>query len=217
MMESTNNTVIFETEMNFISNETVIDNSNEGNDPNDLNFNADKKRKGSNPSSVDAKKSKYIVRPACNAKCRKECFTAISDEARNEINAVFWSLSFSERRLWLDSYILIAPVKSRTTTQMEYSRANTLRYFLPFETTKVSVCKTMFMATLGIKTDGIITEFVRAKTKPESNAATMSADLRGKTPNPRKLDDDVIRAHIMSFQPQVTHYTLENAPNRRYL
>ena len=73
------------------------------------------------------------------------------------------------------------------------------------------------MATLGIKTDGIITEFVRAKTKPESNAATMSADLRGKTPNPRKLDDEVIRAHIMSFQPQVTHYTLENAPNHRYL
>ena len=75
----------------------------------------------------------------------------------------------------------------------------------------------MFLSTLGLKTDGMITEFVKAKQQKDSIVHTVINDGRGSTPNPKKLNQAPIEAHILSFNPQVSHYKLENLPNRRYL
>ena len=46
---------------------------------------------------------------------------------------------------------------------------------------------------------------------------TVISDWRGSTLNPKKLDQALIEAHILSFNPQVSHYKLDNSPNWRYL
>ena len=55
------------------------------------------------------------------------------------------------------------------------------------------------------------------KTKTNSSLKNVLYDGRGKAPNPQKLEKVPIEAHIMSFNPQVSHYKLENSPNRRYI
>ena len=73
----------------------------------------------------------------------------------------------------------------------------------------------MFLATLGLKTDGIITEFI--KRKKAGTVEAMIKDNRGKKPPKTKTEKELIRQHIMSYRPQVSHYKLKNAPNKRYL
>lgn len=73
----------------------------------------------------------------------------------------------------------------------------------------------MFLRTLGLKTDGMISEFVRRKETGE--VGTLIKDNRGKAAPKNKLDKDLIIGHIMSYHPQVSHYKLQNAPNKRYL
>ena len=70
----------------------------------------------------------------------------------------------------------------------------------------------MFFRTLGVKTDRMITEFVKCK-----EVATQIKDKRGKAAPKNKLDKDLLRKHIMSYDPQISHYISQNAPNKRYL
>lgn len=175
------------------------------------------KRQRSRAEEAEYLRAKYPVLPACAAKCRQECSTNISDADRQAVNHSYWGLTFNERRLWFDSHILITPVKQRTSGNVDFKRSHTLGYSLPIGNTKKSVCKAMFLATLGLKTDGRVTEFVRAKTKELNTINEVITDGRGKAANPSKLDDDLIREHILSYRPQISHYKLENAPNRRYL
>ena len=74
----------------------------------------------------------------------------------------------------------------------------------------------MFMTAFGIESDGIMTEFVRAKIKENSSVQDVIYEGRGRASNSRKLDLKTIE-HILSFNAQVSHYQLEHAPNRRYL
>ena len=73
----------------------------------------------------------------------------------------------------------------------------------------------MFLATIGWKSDGVITSFVNAKTG--NPKALKLKDMRGQSTPPNKLDDNVIISHINSFNPQISHYRREHAPLRRYL
>ena len=83
--------------------------------------------------------------------------------------------------------------------------------------TKIRVCKAMFMATLGAKSDSFITEFVKAKRANPEDAILPTRDRRGnKKKSPNTLHDDIV-LHINSFNPSVSHYRREYAPNRRYL
>ena len=101
-------------------------------------------------------------------------------------------------------------MKSRKNAQDEYTRSHSLIYSLPLSTSKESVCKFMFLRTLGLKTDGMISEFVRRK--ETGDVGTLIKDNRGKAAPKNKLDKD-----LMSYHPQVSHYKLQNAPNKRYL
>ena len=118
--------------------------------------------------------------------------------------------------MWLDSHIYIAPVRNRANAEVEqYKRSHSLSYLLPLATSKEAVCKVMFLASLGLKTDGIITEFI--KRKKAGTVEAMIKDNRGKKPPKTKTEKELIRQHIMSYRPQVSHYKLKNAPNKRYL
>ena len=68
-----------------------------------------------------------------------------------------------------------------------------------------------------MRTNGIITEFISAKTKEGSTQQTVLQDQRAARTPTNKKDFTKIRAHINSYNPQISHYTRQNAPFRRYL
>ena len=99
-------------------------------------------------------------------------------------------------------------------------RKNSLNYKLPSQQgAKIDVCKTMFLRTLGLKTDVMVTQLLKAKRRRyEDNIAPIN-DRRGKHEvyENHKADHKAIRYHINSYKPSISHDTRVNAPNRRYL
>ena len=158
--------------------------------------------------------------PGCNNTCQKKCIDNFQEADRFIINKQFWSLSFTERRQWFDSNITEKSVKQHTASNKENMRKSSLKYKLPSQQgVKIDVCKTMFLRTLGLKTDGMVTQLLKAKRRSyEDNIAPIN-DRRGKHEvyENHKADYEAIRYHINSYKPSISHYTRVNAPNRRYL
>ena len=163
---------------------------------------------------------KYSILPPCD--CQKKCTEKFPETVRAGINRTFNEFSFAERRLWLDSYIYETETK-RTKIYSENEdpkRKFSLQFMLPSGTNKAVVCKKMFLATLGRKTDGFITEFRKRKRKHSTDSSSLAPfkDGRKNRANPHnKKDHAKIREHINSYQPSISHYSRKNAPNRRYL
>ena len=163
---------------------------------------------------------KYQLLSPCGP-CRLRCDDKFTHSERETINKRYWSCTFGERRAWLDSHINIYPVKRRRHNHNRHNhkqtRAHSLTYTLPKGTGKVPVCKTMFLRTLGLRTDGTLTEFVSAKQCSAQDSVAPVTDHRGKNTPPNKVDHSTIRQHINSYNPQVSHYNIAHAPHRRYL
>jgi len=124
------------------------------------------------------------------------------------------------RRAWLDANITIYSVKQRTTgaVGVHAKRRHSLTYRLPLPNGKdVHVCKEMFMHTVGIKTDGMIAEYVNAKVKSPDCVVSPTTEGRGHPEPANKIDRSSIREHINSYHPVVSHYKVNHAPLRRYL
>ncbi|KAF5281723.1 hypothetical protein FQR65_LT14563 [Abscondita terminalis] len=83
----------------------------------------------------------------------------------------------------------------------------------------IVVCKSMFMNTLGLRSDSIITDYLKRTIND------LPVDLKDKRGQKRaetvraiaEKNYTDIKNHINSYHPQVSHYNLEHAPNRRYL
>lgn len=177
---------------------------------------------------------KYPILPPCNdivairdevtgkmklQGCKKMCNTRISEEDRLLVHSTFWRKSFNERRQYVDGYVNESCVERRridnkgdndkaSDGKSSHPRNVTLCYNLPTSNgTKVNVCKTMFLHTHGMRTDGMITEYLKTK-KTNGRGKKSSKDLGV---------EELTRQHINSYNPQVSHYTLAHAPHRRYL
>ena len=160
---------------------------------------------------------KYPVLPQCKESSSKRCITNFSSDDRALINNRFWKLSFTEHRQWLAAYINQVDVKNKTSQQKDGGRLSSREYLLPLKDGKnVTVCKSMFLSTLGLKSDGMITEMVRAQRKSYDGAIAPIEDRRGSHPPSNKCDAEVIRLHKNSHL-SISHYKRKNAPNKRYL
>ena len=104
---------------------------------------------------------------------------------------------------------------TRKNAPNQYKPSHSLYYSLLLLQSKESVCKVMFLRTLELKTNGMITEFVRRKIIRE--VETLIKDNCGKAVPKTKLDKYLIWKHIMSYHPQISHYKSQNAPYKRYL
>ncbi|CAH1997118.1 unnamed protein product, partial [Acanthoscelides obtectus] len=131
------------------------------------------------------KQEKHPLLLSCHNNCRQKCSSKINDENFRElIRTKFWRLSFGERRLFLDAHIKQFEIKVRRQEAQRSSRNVSLKYFLPlpveteakFE--KIQVCKTMFLHTLGLKTDGMITCHIHSKKRSVEGIA-QTVDERG--------------------------------------
>ena len=63
----------------------------------------------------------------------------------------------------------------------------------------------MFLSTLGLKLDGIIIEMVRAQRQSYDGAIAPFEDRRGSHPPSDKCNAEVIRLHINSHDPAISH------------
>ena len=70
-----------------------------------------------------------------------------------------------------------------------------------------------------MKTDSRVTEQLKCKRKSFDESISPNIDRRGKNlrPCPHKVDHEIIRQHINSYNPSISHYSRGNAPSRRYL
>ena len=171
-----------------------------------------KKRARTENEKKEKRFEKYKCLSPCEESCRKCCRKNINDDLRESINRCYWGLPFGERRQWLSAHVHQNEI---TTRSKKKQKSTSLLYFLPSENViKVQVCKTMFfLRTLGLKSDGVITELIKTKHKSIENTIAPVKDLRGrgsKTP-PNKVDIDIIIENINSFKPMVSHYSLKNA------
>lgn len=160
---------------------------------------------------------KHDLKGNCNENCKKRCKENISRERQKYINKEYWKLTKQEQKSFIFGKVEKTVCKRRTICMTaEGSRRNfTLHYFLPNqEGKKQAVCKQFFLATLGydLKNDKIIRNIC-------NNTAILKPriDRRGQFKRDHKINTDIIREHIRSFNPSVHHYRREHAPLRLYL
>ncbi|KAH9643380.1 hypothetical protein HF086_015494 [Spodoptera exigua] len=159
--------------------------------------------------------SKYQLKPGCNDSCKKKCHTKFTEESRKNINHHFRNMSWKEQKYFIINNTSKEEPKRKTVTEnRKLPRNVSVLYFLSNETgSKVNVCKVFFLETLG---------YSRKNDKSVRNALTtitntIPVDKRGTNPNPKKFDDAKVIHHINSFNPSISHYRREHAPNRKYL
>jgi len=109
------------------------------------------------------------------------------------------------------------PKRRRTNTKGAYSRNCSCLYFIPQENGDIcQVCKDFFLRTLGFRSDKVVTVLL----KNVVSQLAPTADQRGRHKPLNKLSDEtmkIIKDHIESFHPSISHYRREHAPLRRYL
>lgn len=134
---------------------------------------------GQQEQSVENGKRKQIL-TACNSKCRKKYSEKINDEWRQTIFDKFSKMSFSDRQYFLEAYLLQEKKRFQSGSS---KRQFTITYYLPSKENKSKelVCKTMFLHTLGRKTDGLVTNFFNRE--HANTGLVVTTDLRAKTVN----------------------------------
>ena len=90
--------------------------------------------------------------PACPPCCHFECREHFGDDHPEVILSIYWSLSFSESRQWLDSNLKLCPIMRRTSGDSvpnDTKRKCSLIYTLPKNDGEVKkVCKKMFLSSM---------------------------------------------------------------------
>ena len=108
------------------------------------------------------------------------------------------------------------PKRRRNENDLEL-RQKSVFYFMPnCSATYVSVCKTFYLHTLGMKSNGMVTAFLKSQ---ENNPLSSPVDNRGTKKNAQSLQEQnqAIIDHINSFNPQLSHYNLAHTPHKRFL
>ena len=113
----------------------------------------------------------------------------------------------------------IVDPKRRYSQEKTVNRSCTRYYWLSIECTssrKIHVCKQIFLRTLGYKSDKVLTT---AAASADMHGFD-NGDKRGKHELSNKLTGaelEFLVNHIKSFNPCISHYRREHAPNRLYL
>ncbi|KAG5870477.1 hypothetical protein JTB14_006397 [Gonioctena quinquepunctata] len=164
---------------------------------------------------LQEKRKAYALKKctSCTNKCIRKCKDKITENRRQQINDEFWKMSWSEQRIFIVGQCQRQIPKKHTENS---SRANTYFYYLKNEEgTSAQVCKPFFLTTLGFKYNND-TVLQNALKNSQNHLLSTKRDMRGRKPSTSKLDHKKIRIHIESFNPSISHYRREHAPDRRY-
>ena len=161
---------------------------------------------------------KYPVLPPCE-NCKFKCNRVLREHERAIIREQFWGLSDAGRQLFYDSYVVLKKphLITRNPVSEKMAKSNSREYLLPSRNgTKQRVCKTMFLGTLGLRSDSRIQRW--AENRFHASDFCYLKDRRGQYD--RHTSREVkqrIHDHIESYNPQYSHYGQMHAPLRRYL
>lgn len=146
-----------------------------------------------------------------SSNCTKKCTSAITEERRYLINKSYQNLEIQEKK----RFILANTEKSDVTKKSDNSKRNvTITYYLQDDQEKkIQICKKFFLRTLGYneKNDRFMLSTIY---NSDDHIKVELPKGGGKLP---KFNKNVINEHISSFNPSISHYRREHAPNRRYL
>ena len=179
-------------------------------------------------------KEKHSILPRhnCKHKCKHQKETSnggahdesclrcedIDEETRIFIHEEYWKGEYSEKTNWIASMVdLVVPKRRRKDTVGTVDRMVSNDYHLYTSTKeRVKVCQKMFTSTLGYSSDKVV-RIALGKSKCK---IFTSPDKRGHHPPHNKLMNEkveLIRQHILSYNPSITHYRRKHAPNRLYI
>lgn len=182
-----------------------------------------KRRKKQNPKyqkltheqKSDRNKRQHPMRPPCFGKCRNSC-QEFTEEERQVIWLKYWNSDYTSRRKWLSKNVHLTNIKRRTVVLEAPNKARKKHgrlYFLPKQGKSLRVCRLFLLNTLGYTNDSVITELCLAMTT-NPVCSTVKENRGGSS---KKCDRELIKRHIESYNPCVSHYRRNNAPNIRYL
>lgn len=138
---------------------------------------------------------------------------SMTEDHRSIIWMDYWNLDYRNRWKWLYKYVKLVHIKRRTESATR-KRSESRRFTLPQENyTEIEVCRCTFLNTLGYSNDSVITELFWVL--KQSSCGDQVKERRGGCR--QTSNRDLIRNHIESFKPSVSHYRRKNPPNVRYL
>ena len=102
---------------------------------------------------------KYPLLPPCTDSCTKKYADKLTELHRQLMNATYWERHLSPDEGFLDTHITISGINHRHgQAGIDLKRNNSLACSVPLSTGEHQVvCKTVFMHTLGMNTNGMIT------------------------------------------------------------
>eukprot|EP00111_Clytia_hemisphaerica_P019495 TCONS_00057496-protein len=141
-------------------------------------------------------------------------WTARNSQKTNELNCTFGTLTITIKKYGFTITLLQwnQPEDMLTQTKEEHESIG----FPDASGEQKFVCKDMFISTLGYRFD----KFISTALSTTSNFGVTLQDKRGKHPPKHAMSDSGKQTaiqHVMSFNPQISHYRREHAPNRLYL
>ncbi|XP_022123024.2 protein tramtrack, alpha isoform isoform X2 [Pieris rapae] len=138
--------------------------------------------------------------------CKNKCFTKLTLEERQDAFDKFWKLGIREKQ-WLHvaNYSSKQHKKRGLQRVLKNNRQFTYKYFLPKGSSKIEVCRVMFLSTYSITE-----RLVRTAWDKYDGSTLIQKDMRGKHKNHNRIvDEDMVTsvcAHVKSFVPVESHY-----------
>lgn len=163
---------------------------------------------------LEDKKNKHFLKDPCGDQCRKCCNKKFSEEQRANIHLNFWQLTDLEQKTFVLN--MTEKKNAKRKVSLNSRRSLSFSYRLKDDSGKIEeVCKIFFLATLGYLPNN--DRIIRSAFSSAALQLKAEKSRRGCTSSSKKIDRAIIRQHIESFNPTISHYRREHAPNRRYL
>lgn len=158
----------------------------------------------------------------CPPTCRRNCHANITHEQRLRIFQTFWALK-DHTRQWdfIVRHVKRVEIRQRrdpTEDKADAFRKHSYIYNLynPDNISEtISVCQTMFLATLSVSVTYVKTAFIRLDKSEGKISPIKMGKIKKKTPASVALDNSVVE-HIKSYPTVESHYCRERT-KRQYL
>lgn len=156
----------------------------------------------------------------CKEKCRLQCGSKFSVEARETILKKYYNLNNNAKCCILFKSIALEPVarhRIRTKSSTNRPKQYSFRYSITFEKANITVCKDAFCSLYQIGRKKV--ENIQNQLKTGQSAPTPSKQGLHKN-RPHKINEDVIACimnHISKFPAENSHYSRNKNESKKFL
>lgn len=169
-----------------------------------------------NQKGIEIPEKKVNLDCLCNEKCKRKCSEIINIEMRKKLFSMFCKLDINSKNMFLfKSMTTKAPARPQKNATKH--KSVTFNYFVNIDQKNICVCKKAFCSIFQVGKKKV--EYIQQHNKKGLPAPPQ--DKRGQHNNrPHKLSPEVLKYitdHISSFPSELSHYSRNNNPFKRYL